>query len=204
MAASNIYDTSRLLNSLTAPEYNSDALRAMQDNLTANEKSSDRMVQALKDAGTNVLDIGTGLQKSATDQLKNELAKASRAGMQLDPVTGQPIDPTGSNLAAIMDRARSGRDNATGFDMGGMVDFNALNQYQNKLAGDRETAADTLRKAAAEKQLRSLDLLKKNELKSNIKQVEATTAQTKIGTTREKKEAAASDNHLTRQKTNTV
>jgi hypothetical protein len=140
--------TTEALRAFKAAEYSPDALRAMQDNLTANEKSSDRMVQALRDAGTGVLDIGTGLEKSATDQIKNMLAQESRAGMQLDPVTGQPIDPTGSNLAAIMDRARSGRDNATGFDMGGMVDVNALDQYQaDKLTPQRRAAAKEIRDA---------------------------------------------------------
>ena len=157
--------TTEALRAFKAAEYSPDALRAMNDNLTANEKSSDRMVQALRDAGTSVLDIGTGLEKSATDQIKSMLAQESRAGMQLDPVTGQPIDPTGSNLAAIMDRARSGRDNATGFDMAGMVDVNALDQYQNKLAGDRETAAGNLRKASAETYTRSLDADNKKILK---------------------------------------
>lgn len=146
MAASNIYDTSRLLNSLTAPEYNSDALRTMNDSLTAREALSREAAKSLENVGTNVLDIGTGLQKSATDQLKYELAKASRAGMQLDPVTGLPIDPTGSNLVAIMDRARSGRDNATGFDMAGMVDLNALDQYQaDKLTPQRRAKAKEIR-----------------------------------------------------------
>ena len=161
MAAKNIFDDTAILRSLEAPEYNSDALRAMQDNLTANEASSARMVQSLKDAGTGVFDVGTGLQKSATDQIKSMLAQASRAGMQLDPDTGLPIDPTGSNLAAIMDRARSGRDNATGFDMGGMVDFNALDQYQNELGKDRREVSKDIRAGQTLKEeLRRIKLVK--------------------------------------------
>jgi len=148
MAAKNIFDDTALLRSLKAAEYSPDALRAMNDNLTARETLGRDTSEALRGAGTDVLDVGTGLQKAATDQFKSMLAKASRAGMQIDPDTGLPIDPGGDNLAAIMDRARSGRDNATGFDMAGMVDLNALDQYQaDKLTPQRRAAAKEIRDA---------------------------------------------------------
>jgi len=167
MAAKNIFDDTALLRSLKAAEYSPDALRAMNDNLSARETLGRDTSEALRGAGTDVLDVGTGLQKAATDQFKSMLAKASRAGMQIDPDTGLPIDPGGDNLAAIMDRARSGRDNATGFDMAGMVDLNALDQYQNELGKNRREVS---------KDIRAGQTLKEELRKNKASEAQAATA----------------------------
>ena len=147
MAASNIYDITAALSNIKAPAYDPRILASLDANLASRTADIQGMVDSAKGFGSNILDAGTSIQKFKTDQFKNALAQQSRAGMQLDPETGQPIDPTGSNLAAIMDRARSSRDNATGFDMGGMVDFNALDQYQNKLGEDRRKVSKEFRDA---------------------------------------------------------
>jgi len=170
--ASSQYDDTALIQSLKAPEYDPAILKAISDNLTGAESASAGMIDALKGLGTTGLGIGTDIQKFKTDQLKSALAEASRAGMQLDPETGQPVDPTGTGLTTILDQARERRDDATGFDMSGMVDFNALNQYQKELAGDRRTTAQEFRAVAEETQLRSMD-----EDNRTIKKLEGQLAQ---------------------------
>ena len=167
MAASNIYDITAALSNIKAPAYDPRILASLDANLASRTADIQGMVDNTKGFGSTILDAGTSIQKFKTDQFKNALAQQSRAGMQLDPVTGQPIDPTGDKLTEIMNRAASAKNNATGFDSAGMVDLNALDQYQNKLAGDRRVTAKEFRDVAEEKQLRSLDEYKQTEARLN-------------------------------------
>ena len=142
--------------------------------------------------GDGVKGIGTTFEDSATDQVMAQLAARSRQ------------DPTGAGVDALMAEAAAAKQNVDplyldktadrsgGFnnDLSGMINLKSLETERERLRTGRESEADNLRKAAAEKQLRSLDLLKQKELTANIKQVEATTDKTKIEIIREKTAAA--------------
>ena len=146
----------------------------------------------IRSIGDGVKGIGTTFEDSATDQVMAQLAARSRQ------------DPTGAGVDALMAEAAAAKQNVDPFyldktanrsggfnnDLSGMINLKSLETERERLRTGRESEADNLRKAAAEKQLRSLDLLKQNELVTNIKQVEATTAKKVTENIREETAAA--------------
>ena len=96
MAASNIYDIDQALANIKSPTYSSGQAAAL---LTALDP--DGVGKGLATTGTAIEGIGTDLQTAATANAKAQLLAASQAGMQIDPLTGQPIDPTGVNVDAL-------------------------------------------------------------------------------------------------------
>ena len=149
MAASNIYDIDQALANIKSPTYSSGQAAAL---LTALDP--DGVGKGLATTGTAIEGIGTDLQTAATANAKAQLLAASQAGMQIDPLTGQPIDPTGVNVDALLEEARTATP--TGLDLGGMVDLDKLTQYQGTLAKDRRDATQELRALAGEERTAEL------------------------------------------------
>ena len=104
--AKNIYDIDQALANIKSPVYSSGQAASL---LTALDP--DGIGRGLSQTGTAIQGIGTDLQKYATDQAAAQLAAQSRAGMQIDPLTGQPIDPTGQGVAELMAQARTAQQN---------------------------------------------------------------------------------------------
>ena len=169
--AKNIYDIDQALANIKNPGYSSGQAASLLAAL-----DPDGIGKGLSTTGTAIQGIGTDLQKYATDQAAAQLAAQSRAGMQIDPLTGQPIDPTGQGVAELMAQARAAQQNvdplyldktadrSAGFNpnfdlsnLSGMVDFKSLSDRADALGKDRRDAAKEFRDVAAEKQLRSLD-----------------------------------------------
>lgn len=72
---------------------------------------TDFIGENLSGVGDSIHGIGTSLSKYATDQAAAQLAAQSRAGMQIDPKTGLPIDPRGEGVAELMASARAAQQN---------------------------------------------------------------------------------------------
>ena len=108
--AKNIYDITQALANIRNPGYSSGQAASLLAAL-----DPDGIGRGLSTTGTAIQGIGTDLQKYATDQAAAQLAAQSQAGMQIDPLTGQPIDPTGQGVADLMAQARSAQQNVDPF-----------------------------------------------------------------------------------------
>jgi hypothetical protein len=92
-------------------QYNSGLTSGAAQALRNAQVASQGIGKGLIGAGDEIGAFGTDLQTYATNQLAAQLAAKSRAGMELDPVTGQPIDPTGQGVAELMAQARAAQQN---------------------------------------------------------------------------------------------
>jgi len=137
------------------PDY-STAVQALKNAQTA---AAD-IPEGLIGAGTNIGALGKDLSTYATDDIKAQLLAASQAGMEIDPLTGQPIDATGGGVDALLEAART----APSSGLGGMANLSTLTDYHGTLADNRRKATGELRQVAEEIQKekeRPLDLNKK-------------------------------------------